>query len=80
MSVTIYSASWCVPCQTAKKWFDDKGIEYIEKQVDDENNPNILKEFSAAGFQATPTIIINDQVIVGHNPKKYTEALANKIK
>ena len=45
MSVTIYSASWCVPCQTAKKWIDDKGIEYIEKQVDDENNQNIFGDF-----------------------------------
>ena len=77
MSVTIYSASWCVPCQTAKKWFDDKGIEYIEKQVDDANDPSIFEEFTAAGFSATPTIIINDQVIVGHSPKKYAEAFAS---
>ena len=75
-NVVIYSASWCVPCQTAKKWFDNKGISYIEKQVDDENDPSIIKEFSEAGYMATPTIIINDQVIVGHNPKKYEKALA----
>tara|TARA_R110000824_G_C14974864_1_gene653513 strand:- start:425 stop:658 length:234 start_codon:yes stop_codon:yes gene_type:complete len=74
-NVVIYSASWCVPCQTAKKWFDDKGIAYVEKQVDSDD-PSIIKEFTEAGFQATPTILINDQVIVGHNPKKFAEALA----
>jgi glutaredoxin len=74
--VIIYSASWCVPCQAAKRWFDDKGIAYIEKQVDDENDPSILKEFTDAGYRATPTIIINDQVIVGNSPKKFQEALA----
>ena len=77
MSVIIYSASWCAPCQTAKKWFDNKGIAYVEKLVDDENDPSILKEFTEAGYMATPTILINDRVIVGHNPKKYEEALAS---
>jgi len=73
--VIIYSASWCVPCQTAKKWFDNKGISYVEKQVDSDDT-SIIKEFTEAGYMATPTIIINDQVIVGHNPKKYEKALA----
>ena len=74
-NVVIYSASWCVPCQTAKKWFDSKGISYVEKQVDSDDT-SIIKEFTEAGYMATPTIIINDQVIVGHNPKKYEKALA----
>ena len=73
-NVIIYSASWCVPCQTAKQWFDNKGISYVEKQVDSDDT-SIIKEFTEAGYMATPTIIINDQVIVGHSPKKYQKAL-----
>ena len=63
--MTIYSRSTCGPCQSLKKYLVHKGVEFIEKSVDDENN---LKEMLAlTGVQIVPTAVKGDKYVIGLN-------------
>ena len=63
--MTIYSRSSCQPCQALKKFLTYKGIEFIEKSVDIEEN---LKEMlKLTGVMIVPTVVKGDNVIIGLN-------------
>jgi glutaredoxin len=63
--MTIYSRSTCGPCQSLKKYLVHKGVEFIEKSVDDEKN---LKEMlKLTGVMIVPTVVKGDNVIIGLN-------------
>ena len=70
IKIKIYSTSWCAPCAAAKKFLDDKNIEFEE--VDIEKN-NITREAlsNITGGHTVPQIIIGEKCIGG-----YTELLA----
>ena len=77
--VTLYALSTCVHCKNAKKFLDEKGIDYECTYVDrlggderqqaiDEvkkNNPNL----------SFPTLLIGDKCIVGFKKDEIQDAL-----
>lgn len=63
-NVVIYTIPTCADCHTAKKYFHEQGIEYLEK--DCTTNPAYPAEvFELTQMQTVPTLVINDQVFVG---------------
>jgi glutaredoxin 3 len=73
--VIIYSADWCAFCHAAKEYLDGKGIEYLEKNV--EENPEYAQEAVEKSNQmGIPVIDIDDTIIVGFDRPKIDAALA----
>lgn len=77
--VTIYTTTWCGFCKMAKKYMDDLGVKYEEKDV--ETNPAFgMEAVQKSGQMGVPVIDVNGTVIVGFNRPALDQALtANKL-
>ena len=64
MKVEIYSKSHCPFCEKAKKWFQDRGYEYTEYKLDnDEERMAFYQRVPSA--RSVPQIFIDDVGIGG---------------
>jgi glutaredoxin 3 len=73
--IVIYSADWCGFCHAVKKYLDDKGVKYTEKNI--EQDPKFAEEcVEKSGQMGIPVTIIGDEVIVGFDRPKIDSALA----
>lgn len=73
--ITIYSTPVCHFCITAKDYFKDKGVEYTEHDVaeDQEKRQEMIE---MTGQMGVPVIRIGDDVVVGFDEAKVEELLA----
>jgi glutaredoxin 3 len=80
LQVTIYSTTTCPYCKMLKDYLSEKGISFVEKMVDqDEEARNTMMEDSG-GFLGVPfTVIVKDDntkaTIVGFDKGKVDEVL-----
>ncbi len=79
--VKVYALSTCPWCKKAKKYLDDKGVEYQSIDVDKapkEEKEAALKEIDQlSNDRSFPIIVVNDTVIKGFKPEEIEEALNN---
>lgn len=77
--VTIYTTTWCGFCKTAKKYMDDIGVKYTEKDV--EKDPAAGAEaVMKSGQMGVPITDVNGTVIVGFDKPALDKAFAaNKL-
>jgi len=77
--VTVYALSTCPWCRKAKQWFTDSRIPFDSVDVDTlpaaEQDEAADKAYKLSGGRRFPVVVINGEVIVGHNPDKYLEHL-----
>jgi len=75
--ITIYSTTWCGFCKMAKKYLDDKGIAYKDKNVETEpeSATELMKKLDG-DFRGVPVIDIDGQLILGFDRPKIDAALA----
>ncbi len=76
--VSMYTLSTCPWCRKTKKFFADQEIPftYIDYDLADEaTQRRISDELDAAGATGFPYVKIDDEVIVGYQPARYSEAL-----
>lgn len=76
--ITLYSLSTCPWCRKTKLFFDERKIPftYIDYDMSDETTQRrISQELDASGANGFPYVKIDDEVIVGYQPKRYAEAL-----
>jgi len=72
--VIIYTTSWCPFCDAAKEYLKNKGVEYEEKNV--ENDIQAREEMiEKSGQLGVPVIDIGGKIIVGFSPEEIEEAL-----
>ena len=76
-NVTIYTSSTCPHCISAKKYLDDRDIEYTEKNVSTDQTAQL--ELQKLGVMGVPSFNINGEIIVGLDRLKIEKALLNKI-
>lgn len=74
-SITLYTAPWCGFCHAAKSYLDGKGVQYIEKNVD-ESRSNADEALRKSGQMGIPVLDINGTVIVGFDRPRIDAALA----
>jgi len=78
-SVRMYTLSTCPWCRKTKKYFSDHGVPF--KYVDYDLAPTdeqqrIEEEMTARGGQLSfPWVLVDDEVVVGWNPRKYDQLL-----
>lgn len=75
--ITIYSTTWCGYCKMLKKYLDDKGFKYVEKDIEQsvEARDELLQKIDGQ-FQGVPVTDIDGQLILGFNRPAIDAALA----
>lgn len=56
--VIVYTKSSCQPCRLTKRAFESKGVEFIEKRVDED--PEALAEIKELGYLRVPVVVAPD--------------------
>ncbi len=73
--IIIYGAEWCAFCHTAKRYLDDKKIDYAYIDVDKEPAKG-LEAVDKSGQRGIPVIDIAGDIVVGFDRPKIDSALA----
>ena len=77
-SVIIYSANWCAYCGKVKKYLTKKGIDYIEKNIEEDETANEeLMEKIGGAFRGLPVLDINGTILQGFDLPKIDAAIEN---
>lgn len=64
--VTVYSRTSCAPCKMLKIWLTNKGIPFVERNVDED--PSLMDQIvEKTGFRMVPVTQIGEQYIAGAN-------------
>ena len=71
--VVLYTSNTCSHCHTAKEYFLEKGVQVIEKNV--QEDPAARKELMKKGIMAVPVIVIDGETIVGFDKGKIESLL-----
>jgi glutaredoxin-like YruB-family protein len=74
--VVLYSQPGCPPCVAAKRFLSNLGVafEYRDVQAD----PVALSELVALQSRSTPTIVVDEEVMIGFDPERLEEMLGAK--
>ena len=65
-SVTLYSAPWCGFCVAVKRYLDEKGVKYTEKDVDQDRS-YAEEAVQKSGQMGIPVLDIDGQIVVGYD-------------
>ena len=73
--ITIYTTTWCGFCKIAKKYMDEQGIKYEEKDV--ERDPTAASEsVEKSGQMGVPVIDVEGTIILGFDKPRLDQAFA----
>lgn len=72
-TVRIYTAQWCSTCKRAKNYMREKGIYFVEYDV--EKDPHGRNEFRMLGGRGVPLITVGDQRMQGFSPSRFERML-----
>lgn len=72
--VIVYTTPTCGYCTTAKEFLKEKGIEYTEIDVaqDQEAAQRMIQK---SGQMGVPQILVGEEIVVGFDQAKLTELL-----
>lgn len=73
--IIVYGAEWCAFCHVAMKYFDDKGVKYEYRNVD-ENRDWLQESVTKSGQTGIPVLDMNGTIIVGFDRPKIDAALS----
>ncbi|MEK7514777.1 MAG: glutaredoxin domain-containing protein [Patescibacteria group bacterium] len=74
--ITIYSTPWCGYCKQAKEYFQTKGWEFTEKDVQADT---VAREemINKTGQLGVPVIDVNGKIIIGFDRPKIDQYAAS---
>jgi glutaredoxin len=79
--VIVYGASWCGACQQAKQYFTQKGVPFVEKDIEKEPSARteMLAKAKDQGVNASgiPVIDVRGRLVGGFNPARIEQLLTN---
>ena len=80
--VIMFSTSWCGVCANARRWFRNKGIAIVEKDIEEDAaaEADLQKRAAQVGVDRSrltgvPIIWVNGQLFPGFDPGKISAAL-----
>lgn len=76
-TVTIYTTPACVYCKATKAFFQEKNVQYIEKDVvtDEKARDEMIQR---SGQMGVPVIDIDGKLVIGFDKAKLSELLGIK--
>jgi len=68
LDITMYSTAWCGYCRKARRWFNDNGFAFVEKDI--EKSAEAQREYQgvAGGYGGVPLIVVNGKTFRGFDP------------
>lgn len=80
MDTIIYTTTTCPYCKMLKDYFDEKGVKYTEKLVDQDDDARDEMAEISGGFLGVPfTVVTKDdsskETIIGFNKGKVNSVL-----
>lgn len=80
--VIIYGASWCGACKQAARFFTQKGVPFVEKDIEKEPEARteMLSKAKAQGVQTggIPVIDVRGTMLGGFNAQRIEQLLASR--
>jgi glutaredoxin-like YruB-family protein len=73
--VVIYSTPTCHFCHMAKDYFKENNVSFTDYDVASDMDKR-TEAIDKSGQMGVPVIVIDDQVIIGFNKPKISQALA----
>lgn len=75
--IVVYSTTWCGYCKMLKKYLTDKGLTYVEKDIETDAAAHAeLMEKIGDNFRGVPVADIYGNIILGFDRPAIDEALA----
>lgn len=71
--IVMYTTPTCGYCRLAKQFFNEKNIEYVEKNVI--ADPAAMQEFRALNESGVPVFVIDGKKVVGFNKDEISKLL-----
>ncbi len=72
--IIVFTQSDSLPCEAVKLFLRDRKAKYEERTVEDDEA--IVRELEEKyNSQSTPTVVIDDQVVIGFDPERIDELL-----
>jgi glutaredoxin len=59
--ITLYGTSWCVDCRRAKQFLNDRGVNFVEVNIDEDVDAEDLVLEVNEGRRKVPTIKVGDR-------------------
>jgi glutaredoxin len=59
--IILYGASWCVDCRRAKQFLRDRGVNFVEVNIDEDVDAEDLVLEVNEGRRKVPTIKVGDR-------------------
>jgi glutaredoxin len=77
--VILYCTSWCPQCRQARRYLQEKGIEFVE--IDLSRNAAAARQVRewTGGYETTPTFKIYGEVVVNFQRPKLDDLLDRQI-
>jgi glutaredoxin len=81
--VVIYGASWCGPCHQAASYLKQRGIPFIEKDIEQDGSANreMQAKLASAGIRggSIPVIDVRGKILVGFDQGAMDRALGRPL-
>lgn len=75
--VIVYSTTWCAYCKMVKKYLDDKGVSWVEKDIENDSEAHAeLLEKIGGDFRGVPVSDVNGTIVLGFDRPSIDAALA----
>lgn len=82
-TVIIYGASWCGPCHQAAAFFKQRGVPFIEKDIEADSGAQreMQAKLASAGMRggSIPVIDVRGKLMVGFDPGAVERALGQPL-
>ena len=75
LTVTLYSAPWCVYGRIAKRFLDEQRVPYIEINIDEDKAAAQRVEQWNNGNRTIPTLDINGTILTNPTPEQLRRVL-----
>jgi mycoredoxin len=60
-AITMYCTSWCADCHRAKRFLTERGVEFVEINIDEDVDAEDLVFQVNAGRRKVPTIRVGER-------------------
>ena len=68
-SVVMYSTPWCGVCKRARRYFEDQGIAFTDKDI--EARQDWRAEFEELGGKGVPLILVGERSMSGFSAARF---------
>ncbi len=77
-SIIIYSTTWCGYCKMLKKYLDDKGVKWTEKDIEQDAAAHAeLMEKIGGDFPGVPVTDVGGTIVLGFDRPSLDAAIAS---